>query len=74
MKKTVYKVLSVITALCVLLAICPVSAYASTEDLYQSEEVSVIQFSPDTELEVETSATTNRFYSSAVQLDTTKYF
>lgn len=74
MRKTVYKVLSVITALCVLLAICPVSAYASTEDLYQSEEVSVIQFSPDTELEVETSATTNRFYSSAVQLDTTKYF
>ncbi len=74
MRKTVYKVLSVITALCLLFAICPVSAYATEEEIFHSEEVSVIQFSPDIEFETQTCATINRFYSSAGQIDATKYF
>ncbi len=74
MKNTVYKVLSVITALCVLLAICPVSASAADEDLTEVKSISMIQFSPDTELEVETGIVANKFYSFGGQIDTTKYF
>ena len=74
MRKTVYKVLSVITALCLFITICPVSASALTQELYHSESVSVIQFSPNTEVETETSIRINRFYSLGRQVDTTKYF
>ncbi len=74
MKKTVYKVLSVITALCLLFGICPIYAFATDEELTEVEAVSTIQFSPDIELENETCTTINKFYSSAGQIDTTKYF
>ncbi|MBR5246570.1 MAG: hypothetical protein IKV25_04275 [Clostridia bacterium] len=73
MKKSVNKVLSFITALCLLLTIFPISVYA-TEELTEVESIPVIQFSPNTELETENNVSINKFYSSAVQTDTTKYF
>ena len=74
MKKTVYKVLSVITALCVFLAIYPVTVSAVDEGFTTVEAVSTIQFSPDVELEMKPEITANRFYSNGRQVDTTKYF
>ena len=74
MTKSVYKVLSVITALCLFITMCPISANASSQELHHTESVSVIQFSPDTELKTENSVKTNRFYGLARQVDTSKYF
>lgn len=74
MKKTVYKVLSVITALCLLFAICPIYVFATEEELTEVEAVSTIQFSPETELDYETGIFANKFYSVGGQVDTAKYF
>lgn len=74
MKKTVYKVLSVITALCLLLTVSPVSASALETELTEVDPVSVIQFSPDTKLETTVGAVANRFYGTSSQVDTSKYF
>ena len=74
MKKTVYKVLSVITALCLLFGICPIYVFATEEELTEVEAVSIIQFSPETELDYETEIFANKFYSVGEQVDATKYF
>lgn len=74
MKKTVYKVLSVVTALCLLFGISPIYVFANDEELTEVEAVSTIQFSPETELDYETGIFANKFYSIGGQVDTTKYF
>lgn len=74
MKKSVYKVLSVITALCLLFGICPIYVFATEEELTEVEAVSTIQFSPETELDYESGIFANKFYSVGEQVDTTKYF
>lgn len=73
MSKTVFKVLSVIMALCVLLGAMPVTVFAQDETEY-AESGSVIRFSPETELPVEMNVSANRFYGSGAQADTTRYF
>lgn len=75
MKKTVFKVLSVIMALCVFLGAMPVMSFAVTdEELTEVEPVSMIQFSPNVKLETEINTNINKFYSTGEQVDTTKYF
>ncbi len=76
MKKTVFKVLSVIMALCVFLGTMSVVTFAENEDnqLYHTEEVRKIDFSPDVKLDVQPSFNANKFYSTGAQVDTSKYF
>lgn len=74
MKKSVGKVLSVIMALCLFVTILPMSVSAEEIELTEVEPVSMIQFSPETELNVNPSATMNKFYSNGTQVDTTKFF
>lgn len=74
MRKSVSKVLSVIMALCLFLTVLPISVSAAEGDMTEVESVSLIQFSPETELEPTLGGTMNRFYSDGTQVDTTKYF
>lgn len=74
MKKSVIKVLSVITALCVFLSVIPISVSALDEEMTTIEDISMIQFSPETELDVTLSNNINKFYSNGTQVDTSKYF
>lgn len=72
MNKTVYKVLSIIMALCVFLGLMPVTVYAEDE-LEVIEDIDIIRFSPDTELEPEFNTNANKFYSNT-DIDTSRYF
>ena len=74
MKKSVGKVLSVIMALCLFVTVLPVSISAEEIEMTEVEPVSMIQFSPETELEVNLGTTMNKFYSNGTQIDTTKFF
>ncbi len=74
MKKSVGKVLSVIVALCLFMTILPVSVSAEEIALTETEPVSMIQFSPETELKVNLGATMNKFYGNGTQVDTTRFF
>ncbi len=74
MKKSVGRVLSVIMALCLFITILPMSVSAEEIELTEVELVSMIQFSPETELNVKPGATMNKFYSNGTQVDTTKFF
>lgn len=74
MKKTVFKVFSVIMALCLFLGVMPVTTFAESEELYYSEPVEMIKFSPETKLDFEPSTNINNFYGNSADVDTTKYF
>lgn len=75
MKKTVFKVLSVIMALCVFLGAMPVISFAEDIEWEAVENVPIIKFSPETKVDVSVGGNTiNRFYSSETEVDTTKYF
>lgn len=74
MKKTVVKVLSVIMALCLFLTVFPISVSAEDAALTEVEPVSMIQFSPKTEIDVNLGSTMNKFYSDGSQVDTSKFF
>ncbi len=74
MTNKLLKFVSFVTALCVLLGVMPLVASAEDDKLEYSDEISVIQFSPETELPIETNVSINKFYSSGTQVDTTKYF
>lgn len=74
MKKSVGKVLSVIMALCLFVTIFPVSISAEEIEMTVVEPVSMIQFSPETELEMNLGSTMNKFYGNGTQIDATKYF
>ncbi len=75
MKITVFKVLSVIMALCLFIGAMPVMTFAvSDEELTTVEPVSMIQFSPNVKLEAELNTNINKFYSTGAQVDTSKYF
>ena len=75
MKKTVFKVLSVVMALCVFLGLLPVTAFAEDVEWELVENVPIIKFSPETKIDVQVGGNTiNRFYSAGTEVDTTKYF
>lgn len=74
MKKSVGKVLSVIMALCLSLTVMPMSVSAEDVEMTEVESVSMIQFSPETELDPSLNTNMNKFYSDGTQVDTTKYF
>ncbi len=74
MTNKLLKFVSLITALCLLIGLMPVMAFAQTKELEYGGEFSIIQFSPKTELEVETSTNINKFYSVGTDVDATKYF
>ena len=75
MKKTVFKVLSVIVALCVFLGAMPVITFAEDVEWEPVENVSIIKFSPETKIDVSVGGNTiNKFYSAGTEVDTTKYF
>ena len=74
MKKSVGKVLSVIIALCLFMTILPMSASAEDVEMTEVESVSMIQFSPETELDPSLNINMNKFYSDGTQVDTTKFF
>lgn len=75
MKKTVFKVLSVIMALCVFLGAMPVITFAEDVEWEPVENVSIIKFSPETKIDVSVGGNTiNKFYSAGTEVDTTKYF
>ncbi|MBR2454963.1 MAG: hypothetical protein IKB36_02785 [Clostridia bacterium] len=75
MKKTVFKVLSVIVALCVFLGLLPVTAFAEDVEWELVENVPIIKFSPETKIDVQVGGNTiNKFYSAGAEVDTTKYF
>lgn len=74
MKKAVFKMFGVIMALCVFLSIMPITTFAENEELYHSEKVEMIQFSPKVELDFEPSTNIYNFYGSGADVDATKYF
>ncbi len=74
MKRSVFKVLSVITALCVFLGAMPVFVSAESGVMLSYEGEEIINFSPETELPLTFGSTVNRFYSDGVAVDATKYF
>lgn len=75
MKKTVFKVLSVVMALCVFLGLLPVTAFAEDVEWELVENVPIIKFSPETKIDVQVGGNTiNKFYSVGAEVDTTKYF
>ena len=74
MKKSVGKVLSVIVALCLFMAILPMSASAEDVEMTEVESVSMIQFSPEKELDPSLNINMNKFYSDGTKVDTTKFF
>lgn len=74
MTRRILKFVSFITALCVFMSVMSLMASAEDGEIEHSEEFSIIQFSPETELPVEMSTNINRFYSSGAEVNTTKYF
>lgn len=75
MKKTVFKVLSVVMALCLFIGTMPVMTFAESIELETVENVPMIKFSPETQIDVQVGGNTiNRFYSAGTEVDTTKHF
>lgn len=75
MKRTVFRVLSVIMALCLFIGAMPVITFAEDVEWEPVENVSIIKFSPETQIDVPVSGNTiNKFYSAGTEVDTTKYF
>lgn len=74
MKKTVFKVLSVIMALCLFMGAMPVMAFAEDDTLCHTEEIKKIDFSPNVKIDVQPNTNTNKFYSTGEQVDATKFF
>ena len=75
MKKTVFKVLSVVMALCLFIGTMPVMTFAEDVEWELVENVPIIKFSPETKIDVQVGGNTiNKFYSAGTEVDTTKYF
>lgn len=74
MTRKLLKFVSFVTALCVLMGVMPFVVYAEDGVIEHSEEFSIIQFSPETELPVEIGSSVNKFYSNSTSIDATKYF
>jgi len=68
------KFVSFVTALCVLIGVMPVVAFAQDDELEYAGEVSLIRFSPETEIEPSFNTNINKFYSTGANVDTSKYF
>lgn len=73
MRKSVVKVISVVTAICLLMTVFPVCASAE-DTVYITENFSPIVYSPETEVNFPLGATMNRFYGSGGQTDATIFF
>ena len=63
MKRTISKIFCVIMALCVFVTILPMSVSAEEVELTVVEPVSMIEFSPETELDPPLNINMNKFYS-----------
>ena len=74
MKRMVFKVLSVIMALCVFFSVTTIGVSASDNKIYTTEEISITRFSPDVELEITFNNGVNNFYSNGTDVDATKFF
>ena len=74
MNKSVYRALSIIMALCVFLGLMPMTAYAENDEWNHIENIEMIQFSPEAEIEFNVNNNINKFYSGGAEIDTTKYF
>ena len=74
MIKSVFKALSIIMALCLFIGAMPLVTFAEDTTLYTSEEASMIQFSPETKLDIPLGSTMNKFYSNGTDVDTTRFF
>ncbi len=74
MTNKLLKFVSFVTALCVLMGVMPLVSFAEKGELEHVEDISIIQFSPETELEPTFNININKFYSSGAQVDATKYF
>lgn len=74
MKKTFFKILSLTMALCLFTTVFPVPAFAIEDELTSVEPVSMIEFSPNFEVEATVGSNLNSFYSDGAEVDTTKYF
>ena len=76
MIKSVFKVLSVVMALCLFIGIVPITAFAEndSEFFYYSEKVDTIEFSPQAEVPFNSTISSNKYFSSGAAIDTTKFF
>ncbi len=74
MRKSVFKMLSVITALCLLLYALPVFASAGSNEYLSYEGEDVVYFSPETALPLQYGSAVNQFYSSGAPVDVSRYF
>lgn len=74
MANKLLKFVSFVTALCVLIGIMPVISFAQENGLEYTEDISMIQFSPKTEIEQSFNMNTNKFYNDGTQIDASKYF
>ena len=73
MNKAIFKVLSIIVALCIFLGLMPMTVYAEDDEWNHINNIEMIQFSPKTEIETSANTNANKFYNST-EIDTTKYF
>ena len=74
MTNKLLKFVSFVTALCVLLGVMSVMAFA-VEPVYNTGEIfTITQFSPEADISVDGTVSANKFYSNSVNVDTTKYF
>ncbi len=74
MRKSAFKMMSIVTALCVFLGAMPVFASAKSGEPLSYEGTEVIYYSPETEVPLQFGGAVNQFYSSGTSADATKYF
>ena len=75
MNKAIFKVLSIIMALCVFLGAMPVVVSAQdVETFCDVDMVEIIEFSPDAEVPFNPVINTNKYFSTGEQVDTSKFF
>ncbi len=75
MKKSVYKVLSILTALCVLFSIVPIAVVAApASDIIQGGSVEIVDICPETELPYAENNNLINFYSDSANADTPYLF
>lgn len=74
MTKRLLKFVSFVTALCILIGVMPFVVYAEDGEIEYSEDFSIINFSPKTDLPIEVGFSANKYYSNSTNVDATKYF
>lgn len=74
MRRIVFKVLSIIMALCIFLSLMAIGVSAADNEIYTTEEISITNFSPETKLETSFNNSVNKFYNGGTDVDTTNFF